>query len=101
MVLTGIDKMPPGSTHMASRHDWPCFASGLDFIRPRRDGLPNGVMLLTYLNNGYGFSGQSAGLLGPKHDPWQVKQDPNAADFHVENLSRPVGLSISDLDNRM
>lgn len=101
MLLTGIDKMPAGSTHMASRHDWPCFASGLDFVRPRRDGIPNGVMLPTYLNNGYGFSGQSAGFLGPKHDPWQVKQDPNAADFHVENLSRPIGLSVSDLDNRM
>lgn len=101
MVLTGIDKMPAGSSHMASRQDWPCFASGLDFVRPRRDGIPNGVMLPTYLNNGYGFSGQSAGFLGPKHDPWQVKQDPNAADFRVENLSRPIGLSVSDLDNRM
>ena len=101
MVLTGIDKMPAGSTHMASRHDWPCFASGLDFVRPRRDGIPKGVMLPTYLNNGYGFSGQSAGFLGPKHDPWQVKQDPNAPDFQVENLSRPIGLSVSDLDNRM
>src|SRR5206468_934256 len=24
MVLAGIDRMPAGSTHMASRHDWPC-----------------------------------------------------------------------------
>jgi len=101
MLLTGIDKMPIGSTHMASRSDWPCYASGLDFVRPRSDGVPNGVMLPTYLNNGYGFSGQNAGVLGPKHDPWQVKQDPNAADFRVENLSLPVGLSVGDLDNRM
>lgn len=100
MLLTGIDKMPIGSTHMASRSDWPCYASGLDFVRPRTDGIPNGVMLPTYLNNGYGFSGQNAGVLGPKHDPWQVKQDPNAADFRVENLSLPVGLSVGDLDNR-
>jgi Protein of unknown function (DUF1501) len=100
MVLTGIDKMPAGSTHMASRHDWPCFASGLDCVRPRRDGIPNGVMLPTYLNNGYGFSGQHAGFLGAKHDPWQVKQDPNTANFRVENLSLPIGLSVSDLDNR-
>jgi hypothetical protein len=101
MVLTGIDKLPAGSTHMASRHDWPCYASGLDFVRPRRDGIPSGVMLPTYLNNGYGFSGQHAGFLGAKHDPWHVKQDPNAADFRVENLSLPVGLSVTDLDNRM
>jgi hypothetical protein len=100
MVLTGIDKMPVGSTHMASRSDWPCFASGLDFVRPRRDGMPNGVMLPTYLNNGYGFSGQDAGVLGAKHDPWHIKQDPNSAGFRVDNLSLPVGLSINDLGNR-
>jgi hypothetical protein len=101
MLLTGIDKMPAGATHMASRSDWPCYASGLDYLRPRIDGIPNGVMLPTYLNNGYGFSGQNAGVLGAKHDPWQVKQDPNAADFRVENLSLPVGLSAVDLDDRM
>jgi Protein of unknown function (DUF1501) len=100
MVLTGIDRMPPGSTHVASRHDWPCYASGLDHVRPRRDGIPNGVMLPTYLNNGYGFSGQNAGFLGPRHDPWHVKQDPNAANFSVETLNLPVGLSAGDLDNR-
>lgn len=100
MVLTGIDKMPLGSTHMASRHDWPCYASGLNYVRTRRDGFPSGVMLPTYLNNGYGFSGQNAGFLGARHDPWQVREDPNGVNFRVENMSLPVGLSIGDLDNR-
>ena len=100
MVLTGIDRMPLGSTHMASRHDWPCYASGLNYVRPRRDGFPSGVMLPTYLNNGYGFSGQNAGFLGARHDPWQVREDPNGPNFRVENLNLPVGLSIRDLDNR-
>ncbi len=100
MVLTGIDKMPLGSTHMASRHDWPCYASGLNTVRPRRDGFPSGVMLPTYLNNGYGFSGQNAGFLGARHDPWQVREDPNGPNFRVENLNLPVGLSIRDLDDR-
>jgi len=59
MVLTGIDKMPAGSTHMASRFDWPCYASALDYLQPRTDGVPQGVMLPTYLNNGYGFLGFS------------------------------------------
>ncbi|MSQ92991.1 MAG: DUF1501 domain-containing protein [Gemmataceae bacterium] len=100
MVLTGIDKMPLGSTHMASRHDWPCYASGLNYVRPRRDGFPSGVMMPTYLNNGYGFSGQNAGFLGARHDPWQVREDPNSPNFRVENLNLPVGLSIRDLDDR-
>jgi hypothetical protein len=100
MVLTGIDKMPPGSTHMASRHDWPCFASGLDYTRPRGDGLPNGVLLPTYLNNGYGFSGQHAGVLGAKYDPWHIKQDPNDPKFHVDNLGLPPGLTADQLGDR-
>jgi len=41
MVLTGIDRMPPGSTHMASRHDWLCYAFGLNYVRPCRDGFPS------------------------------------------------------------
>jgi hypothetical protein len=100
MVLTGIDTMPPGSTHMASRHDWPCYASGLNYVRPRRDGFPCGVMLPTYLNNGYGFSGQNAGFLSARHDPWHVREDPNGPNFRVENLNLPIGLSIRDLDGR-
>lgn len=100
MMLTGIDKLPPGSTHMASRADWPCYASGLDFLRPRRDGVPSGVMLPTYLNNGYGFSGQNAGVLGPKFDPWQIRQDPNDPAFRVEELSLPLGLTADHLDRR-
>ncbi|MDR3637342.1 MAG: DUF1501 domain-containing protein [Isosphaeraceae bacterium] len=100
MLLTGIDKMPPGATHMASRNDWPCYASGLDFLRPRSDGVPSGVMLPTYLNNGYGFSGQHAGVLGAKYDPWQLTHDPNAPDFRMESLQLPVGLTADRLDGR-
>lgn len=100
MVLTGIDKMPIGATHMASRADWPCYASTLDYLQPRRDGIPNGVMLPTYLNNGYGFSGQDAGFLGARHDPWHVKQDPNDPKFRVESLSLPVGMTLDALGDR-
>lgn len=100
MLLTGIDKMPPGATHMASRNDWPCYASGVDFLRPRSDGVPSGVMLPTYLNNGYGFSGQHAGVLGSKFDPWQITHDPNAPDFRMESLQLPIGLTADRLDSR-
>ncbi len=100
MMLTGIDKMPPGSTHMASRSDWPCYASGLDFVKPRNDGVPSGVMLPTWLNNGYGFSGQTGGVLGPKYDPWHIKNDPNEPNFRVEEISLPVGLNIESVGRR-
>ena len=100
MMLTGIDKMPPGSTHMASRADWPCYASGLDCLRPRDDGVPSGVLLPTWLNNGYGFSGQDAGVLGPKFDPWQIRQDPNKPGFRVDELNLPPGLTAEAVGRR-
>ena len=100
MMLTGINELPPGSTHMASRADWPCFASGLDFVRPRSDGVPNGVNLPTYLNNGYGFSGQNAGVLGAKFDPWHIKADPSDPAFRVEELTLPAGLTAEKVGNR-
>ena len=100
MMLTGVDKMPPGSTHMASRADWPCYASGLDCVRPRDDGVPNGVLLPTWLNNGYGFSGQDAGVLGPKFDPWHIRQDPNTPTFRVDELNLPPGLTAEAVGRR-
>ncbi len=100
MMLTGVNVLPPGSTHMASRADWPCYASGLDFVRPRSDGVPSGVHLPTYLNNGYGFSGQNAGVLGPKFDPWHIKADPNDPSFRVEELTLPAGLTAEKVGNR-
>ena len=85
---------------MASRADWPCYASGLDFVRPRGDGVPNGIHLPTYLNNGYGFSGQNAGVLGSKFDPWHIKADPNEASLRVDELSLPVGLTAEKIGHR-
>jgi hypothetical protein len=46
------------------------------------------------------WPGQHAGFLGPKHDPWQVRQDPNRPGFGFEGLSLPAGLSVERLDRR-
>jgi len=99
-VLTGIDRLPLGATHMASRNDWPCYASALNYLHPRQDGIPNGVLLPTYLHNGYGFSGQDAGLLGARFDPLHVKQDPNADKFRFDSLNLPDGMSAGALLDR-
>jgi Protein of unknown function (DUF1501) len=100
MMLTGINDLPPGATFMASRADWPCYASGLDFVFPRSDGVPSGVHLPTYLNNGYGFCGQNAGVLGAKFDPWHIKADPNDPSFRVDELTLPVGLTAEKVGDR-
>lgn len=87
--------------NVLSRRDWPCYAAGLDYVRPRQDGLPTGVTLPNHLVEGpLTWPGQHAGFLGPKHDPWQIEQDPNDAGFREQSLSLPPGLGLDRLDRR-
>lgn len=101
-VLAGINRPPAGPTRAASRHDWPCYAAGLDYLSPCSDGLPSGVHLPNYLADGGvgAYPGQNAGWLGGKHDPWQVTQDPNRKDFQVAGLKLPIGLTVDSLARR-
>ncbi|HSG69881.1 MAG TPA: DUF1501 domain-containing protein [Planctomycetaceae bacterium] len=100
-VLTGT-KQPGGFfDKVASRDDWPAYAAGLAYLKPRRDGLPTGVNLPTYLMQGaLTWPGQHAGFLGPKYDPWQITGDPNNKDFRVDSLTLSEGISINRLKNR-
>lgn len=100
-VLTG--HFQPGAffDKVASRDDWPCYAAGCDYLRPRYDGIPSGVNLPTFLMEGaLTWPGQHAGFLGPKHDPWQIKGDPNAPDFHLDSLRLAPGIDVARLGNR-
>jgi hypothetical protein len=91
-VLTGM-KIPNGIfDQIASRNDWPCYAGGMDYFRPRSDGIPTGVNLPTFLMEGpLIWPGQHAGFLGAKHDPWLIKQDPNLSTFKVESVKAADG----------
>lgn len=87
--------------NVLSRRDWPCYAAGLDHVRPRRDGVPNGVTLPHRLIEGpLTWPGQHAGFLGAAHDPWEINKNPNDADFRVESLQLPAGLSLERLAHR-
>ncbi|RUL87412.1 DUF1501 domain-containing protein [Tautonia sociabilis] len=100
-VLTGHEQPGAFFDKVASRTDYPCYASAMTYLRPREDGLPGGVMLPTYLMEGpLTWPGQHSGFLGPKYDPWQLTQDPNGKDFKVENLRLPEGFSVERLGDR-
>jgi hypothetical protein len=100
-ILTGHPQPGAFFDKIASRGDYPCYAGALDAIRPRADGLPGGIMLPTFLMEGpLVWPGQHAGFLGPRHDPWQIRQDPSQPDFHVSELSLPDGFSIERLAQR-
>jgi len=95
-LLTGA-KMPlqrnTDLDNILSRRDWPCYAAGLNFVRPRHDGVPNGVTLPHALIEGpLIWPGQHAGFLGPSHDPLIVTQDPNSPNFRMDILALHEGL---------
>jgi len=87
--------------NVLSRRDWPCYGAALDFVRPRHDGVPNGVTLPHRLIEGpLTWPGQHAGFLGAAHDPWEINHDPNKPDFRVDTLSLPDGLGLDRLGLR-
>ena len=100
-VLTGYQQPGAFFDKVASRDDWPCYASAYEFLKPRHDGVPSGVNLPTYLSQAVlTWPGQHAGFLGPKHDPWQIVGDPNQSDFRVDNMRLPDGIDVTRLGNR-
>jgi len=99
-IITGAKQPGVRFDKPLSRDDWPVFAAGLSFLKPRHDGVPTGVTLPTFLQEGpLVWPGQHAGFLGPKHDPWQLRSDPNSRDFKVDNLT--AGMDVEQLNDRM
>jgi hypothetical protein len=78
--------------NVLSRRDWPCYAAGLNYLRPRHDGVPNGVTLPHALIEGpLTWPGQHGGFLGPAHDPMLVTQDPASPTFKMDTLALADG----------
>ncbi len=105
VALTGRPTpLPRGGSDLdrvESRSDFPNFASALDFVRPRNDGIPSGVSLPNYLIEGpLTWPGQHSGFLGPKHDPWQINGDPSAEGFRMQALSMREGITAERLSSR-
>jgi Protein of unknown function (DUF1501) len=101
-VLTGA-LFPPerNADPVAGRTDFPCYGAVLQSLRPPPDGIPAGVTLPTHLADGpVTWPGQNAGLLGSQFDPWQIKQDPNGANFREETLTLPAGFTADRVTAR-
>jgi hypothetical protein len=103
-VLTGHPSAPRGASDLdrvASRDDFPCYGAVLDRVRPRTDGVPSAVSLPVRLVEGpLTWPGQDGGFLGPRHDPWQLRLDPNKPDAKDDSLTLPAGLDASRLHRR-
>lgn len=105
VALTGRPTpVPRGASDLdrvETRNDFPNFAAALDYLQPRKDGIPTGVSLPNYLIEGpLTWPGQHAGFLGPRHDPWQINRDPSDAQFKVDALSLQDGINVPRLQTR-
>lgn len=105
IALTGRPTpIPRGGSDLdrvESRNDFPNFASAVDFVQPRQDGIPTGVSLPNYMIEGpLTWPGQHSGFLGAKHDPWQINHDPNDPAFRVDSLTLPADMSGNRLVSR-
>ncbi|MFG0333889.1 MAG: DUF1501 domain-containing protein, partial [Maioricimonas sp. JB049] len=83
------------------RGDWPSIGSAVSYLRPRSDRLPSQVTLPNPLIEGVlVWPAQHAGFLGPKYDPFVLKDDPNSDDYQVRGLSLLDGLDKTRVQGR-
>ncbi|QDU37667.1 hypothetical protein Mal4_19830 [Maioricimonas rarisocia] len=83
------------------RGDWPSIGSAVSYLRPRSDRLPSQVTLPNPLIEGVlVWPAQHAGFLGPKYDPFVLKDDPNSDDYKVRGLSLLEGLDKTRVQGR-
>jgi hypothetical protein len=109
--LPGVHRILTGATmpfqrnsdldNVLSRRDWPCYAAGLNYLKPRNDGIPNGVTLPRSLIEGpLTWPGQHAGFLGQSHDPLLVMQDPSSPQFQMDQFALPADSDYRRMEER-
>jgi hypothetical protein len=100
-ALTGHDRGEFGGGALPT--DRPSPGSVLARFRPPENRTFPYVALPYKTKEGAGGPlqpGFLAGLMGQNYDPFWVLNNPDAADFHVENLSLPVTVSRERMRNR-
>ncbi len=79
---------------------YPAYGSVVDHVAPNDDEMPTFVAYPHVIRDGSVTPGQHASFLGKRHDPFFFKEDPNAADFRLPELSLPTSLSVAQLERR-
>lgn len=84
-----------------SRELFPAYGSVVDRFAPSTaEGVPSFVAYPHVISDGSITPGQHASFLGQQHDPFFLRQDPNADDFRLPELSLPDNVSLDRLQNR-
>jgi hypothetical protein len=100
-MLAGLKKRVPGAGIHDSRKDWPSLGSVVSALKPVATGLPSSIHLPVRMHNqGMPFSGETAGMLGGRYDPWLISGDPNSPAFRVPDLMPLPGFTLDRIGHR-
>lgn len=100
-MLAGLKTRVVGAGIHDSRKDWPSLGSVVAALKPVASGLPCSIHLpVRMTNRGMPFSGESAGMLGGRYDPWILEGDPNSPSFRVPDLMPLAGMTVDRIANR-
>src|SRR6516164_3491821 len=98
--LTGVAPPTDDQRLRDSRELFPAYGSVVDRFAPSPPGTPTFVSYPYVISDGSITPGQHASFLGPQYDPFFMRQDPNADDFRLPELSLPANLSADRLGDR-
>jgi hypothetical protein len=79
---------------------YPAYGSVVSRFKPPTAGVPSFAALPYVIADGIPCPGQHASFLGKAHDPFLIRQDPNAADFKLPELSLPAETPLERLEDR-
>lgn len=79
---------------------WPAYGSIVDHLSPNTEQMPTFVSYPHTIADGSVTPGQHASFLGKKHDPFFFKEDPNASQFRLPELTLPSDLDLGRMQRR-
>src|SRR5262249_46083357 len=79
---------------------FPSYGAVVSRLTSATRSIPTHVALPHVMYNVVELPGQTAGFLGAAYNPFQVRRDPNAADFQVGELELPADLSLTRMSDR-
>jgi hypothetical protein len=99
-ALTGVEPPIDDQRLRESLDLFPGYGSVVDAMAPAAAGLPTSVSFPYQIADGSVTPGQRASFLGRQYDPLFFRDDPNAPDFRLTQLSLPGDVSLDRLSNR-
>jgi len=103
-LTTGVPHLPQGAENArpGAPNDWPSLGALVKRVLPGNGRLPAAITLPEQAANDGNLTwpGQDAGFLGRAADPWLLNCDPAAANFRIDGLALPPGVTADRFDAR-